>query len=429
MSYTDAKSIILESDDEVQLNKKEAFVMPVEGKTAVFLGAGASSADGAPRQSGLFEEYFLRCDPDSPENRRAMSILRERPGGERYRELYRELYRERRKRYDELERFFKDFFGLQVPATATSQCRFPTFEEVLGILEIAIEQNESFREWYNDELSATDGKRTIMYIHDQLILSIADLLKRLDSDVGVETYHRKLVRNLQTDGQLSCTDFISLNYDILLDNALIRQDITPDYHIEFDPPFILETGEHASILKLHGSLNWRYCPTCRSVLHTGTQKGTGGTHGKCRTPTIPIMIPPTYFKALSNLYLRQIWHAAEKVLVECQRLVFCGYSFPDTDVHVRYLLKRTELNRRADSAPPEIYIVNEHRAPPKDPHSRRGELERYHRFFRDKDRLHWVRNSFQDFAEVPDIVADPSHWQSYEDIRDMCEDSGMASPR
>jgi hypothetical protein len=116
---------------------------------------------------------------------------------------------------------------------------------------------------------------------------------------------------------------------------------------------------------------------------------------------VPIIIPPTYFKALSNLYLRQIWHAAEQTLLKCDRIIFCGYSFPDADVHVRYLLKRVEVN--VDRTP-DVFIVNEHEG--KGESDRQAEKDRYTRFFRDKAKIHWTRLSFEDFCENPMTLED-----------------------
>jgi hypothetical protein len=82
--------------------------------------------------------------------------------------------------------------------------------------------------------------------------------------------------------------------------------------------------------------------------------------------------------------------------MKCDRLVFCGYSFPDADVHIRYLLKRIEVNRQQT---PDVYIVNEHQG--KNENSRRMEQERYMRFFRDKSKIHWTPLSFEEFCERP----------------------------
>jgi hypothetical protein len=117
------------------------------------------------------------------------------------------------------------------------------------------------------------------------------------------------------------------------------------------------------LLKLHGSLNWLYCPTCISLTLTPRKKGVRefvyqpekGKCQDCEKMMVPIIVPPSFFKVMSNYHLQQIWHQAEKVLRDVKRLFFCGYFFPDADIHVKYLLKRAELYR---NKPFEIFIVN-----------------------------------------------------------------------
>ncbi|MDQ2085925.1 hypothetical protein RBH29_05665 [Herbivorax sp. ANBcel31] len=89
------------------------------------------------------------------------------------------------------------------------------------------------------------------------------------------------------------------------------------------------------------------------------------------------MIPPTYFKMMSNPFLIQIWNKAEYELRESEKIVFCGYSMPDADIHIKYLLKRGILNRRITK--PKIIIVNNHDSK-KDEIKNEEEL-RYRRLF------------------------------------------------
>ena len=363
-----------------------------KARTIVFLGAGASCADGAPLQGKLFQDYFLHCNnqPDSCSNHK----------------------------WDrELATFFHEFFGIDVDdLKSMAHADFPTFEEVLGIIELAISQGESFRYWGTSHTVDAQQKPRLQHIHDVLILLIAEILDhKLRSNA---THHPQLIRSLWGAGELRNTSFISLNYDILIDNALLQAqqdyDLDLDYGIEFmntrsewKKPRL---SKSLRLFKLHGSLNWLYCPTCRAIRITPREKGICRLKwepaeclcDRCLALAVPIIIPPTYFKALSNLYLRQIWHAAERDLQECARIIFCGYSFPDADVHVRYLLKRIEVNGETT---PDVYIVNEHEGKAQD--ARAAEQARYMRFFRDKSKVHWTRLSFEEFCKAPMAVEEP----------------------
>lgn len=366
---------------------------PAEPKTVILLGAGASCADGAPVQGQLFRDYF-QCYNDHQAGQ----------GHHQWDE--------------ELVVFFQEFFGIDVrDPNGIGTARFPTFEEVLGIIEIADSQKESFRDWGTAHIVSNHEQPRLQHMHDVLILLIAEILARKLGNQA--THHPLLVHSLHGAGWLPNTSFISLNYDILIDNALLRAkedcNLDLDYAIDFmnfgrdwKKP---RMSRSIKLFKLHGSLNWLYCPTCRAIRITPKEKGICYLKwkpeecacSKCETLAVPIVIPPTYFKALSNLYLRQIWHGAEKTLRECKRLIFCGYSFPDADVHVRYLLKRVEVNSRCT---PEVYIVNEHDG--KSGISRQMEKERYMRFFRDKSKVHWTELSFEGFCSNPTLVEGPT---------------------
>ena len=55
---------------------------------------------------------------------------------------------------------------------------------------------------------------------------------------------------------------ISLNYDLLIEQAMARREITPDYsivHRSGDPPNHPHEKAKVKLLKLHGSVNWAIC--------------------------------------------------------------------------------------------------------------------------------------------------------------------------
>src|SRR5437879_1967611 len=86
-------------------------------ETAIFLGAGASKTEGAPLQGQLFAEYFSSAD----------------------------FKRSRSKMDRELADFFLEMFKLNVKRGNMANITFPTFEEVLGLTDLAIMRKEAFR--------------------------------------------------------------------------------------------------------------------------------------------------------------------------------------------------------------------------------------------------------------------------------------------
>lgn len=306
----------------------------------VFLGAGASRAEGAPLQADLFREYFKRCKP-GPESKKGEKTL-----------------------YDRMKKFFNDFFGIDVERNAIDRASFPTFEEALGILEIAIKREEAFRGWIS---ASANSDIKIQRYRQSLIFLIGTVLERALR--GKAAHHRKLVQTLRQQRRLSKTAFISVNYEILIDNALMESEGI-DYGVEPEPSQNIysdslagPSSDRICLYKLHGSLNWLYCPTCISLTITPfTKSGAELVHEpkqceKCSGNVVPIIVPPTFFKVMSNHFLEQIWFKTDKLLRNAKRIIFCGYSFPDADIHIRYLLKRAELyNARGF----QIYVINYH---------------------------------------------------------------------
>jgi len=342
----------------------------------IFLGAGASASEGAPLKDALFRDYFLLSGEDPQEVHQEMNQM--------------------------LSSFFSAFFGIDVQDADLREISFPTFEECLGILELALNRQESFKNF-----SQTPERPDIQRLRQHLIFLIAIILNnKLRDSAG---YHIRLVKRLLHENKLRKTAFITSNYDILIDNALLdlfEEGIDLDYGVDFTN-FIREQNwtrprprESVKLFKIHGSLNWLYCPTCLSLTLTPKEKRVATLVFRpqpcpiCRSHMIPIIIPPTFFKVMSNYYLQEIWKKAEEHIKQARRIFFCGYSFPDADIHVKYLLKRAELNRRS---PLEIFVINNHEG--KTEHEKQGEKRRFERFFKDKQRVHYTELSFQEFCQ------------------------------
>ncbi len=316
----------------------------------IFLGAGASISEGGPSQAELFMEFFVGFNQNKF-NRYATAY--EGVGSE---EKLNDIY-------FSLHKFFNNFFGIKGHNINRLQNKiYPTFEEVLGILEFALKRQESFKR-YNFNAEEPDLQRIREYLIFLIALVLDESLREGHGN------HFKLLDQLEKENSLPNTCFISLNYDILIDKAIF------DFYKEYDLDYGIEftnyeksgdwhrprSGRTLSLYKLHGSLNWLYCPTCLSMTIFPEEKKAAQLVFKpqpchdCETKMIPIIIPPTFFKVMSNFHLQQIWRKAELALRQAKRIFFCGYSFPDADIHIKYLLKRAEIYKGSS---PEIFIIN-----------------------------------------------------------------------
>lgn len=158
---------------------------------------------------------------------------------------------------------------------------------------------------------------------------------------------------------------ISTNYDIVIDNALlfrknntnygvkIRQSISP---VEFGNGKIRASSLHGMplnmgsirLLKLHGSLNWLYCPKCDELDITPTKKGAAEYLNKeyellclntyCTSHYEPLIVTPTKFKIYENRILNEIWEISRYCISKADEIVFIGYSLPEADTEIRCLI-------------------------------------------------------------------------------------------
>lgn len=353
-------------------------------KNVIFLGAGASKADGAPLQNELFREYF--CMRKAKKHN--MNI-----------DLY-EGINEKYALIDEkieniIKDFFENFFGMN---SSLENSIYPTFEEVLGMLDLAISRKEYFFQickTYNLDSIKVENYQSIRL---SLLLAMSEIIDyKLDKSDG--HIHSKLISNLHDINNIS---FISTNYDILIDNAIVRNGLNIDYGFNLSVNKVQR--DVISLCKIHGSLNWLYCPVCKNIVTTNNEKGVlrlssnliDAKCPKCGSLMEAIIIPPSFFKDYQNLYLSNVWHNTESQLVDVDKVIFCGYSFPDADIYIKYLIKKAEILNQNNIT---YYIVNNHNG--KSIEDIKIEKMRYERFINNRNKVIYTDLSFEDFSSNP----------------------------
>ncbi|HMJ04883.1 MAG TPA: hypothetical protein VK474_01375 [Chthoniobacterales bacterium] len=147
---------------------------------------------------------------------------------------------------------------------------YPTFEEALGILDLAVARNQSLK-GFSIENTANSGR--IRFLRHHLVMLLTRVIN--DSLTTKRGLHDNLVANLVSAGLIDRVDFITTNYDILADNALgalqPTAQVSLDYGLEFSNFFDADSdwkrprNPRVYLHKLHGSLNWLYCPTCNEL--------------------------------------------------------------------------------------------------------------------------------------------------------------------
>lgn len=228
-----------------------------------------------------------------------------------------------------------------------------TAEELLSFIEIALHGSETWLPFAELREAFYD------FLFETLESLTRDSGFNGNKTAGIISRHQhncygKLVNNLLDIREKNC--FITFNYDLLLDKALSLNihHLLGDYNLDFATVNDYAAYERISnknraendvdILKLHGSLNWAHCPSCREIhlTHYQTYKFTFKKMcRKCKTALSPLLIPPAYRKHSERYGLDRLWKKAADILSIADSITIIGYSFPDGDVEVKWLFKRS----------------------------------------------------------------------------------------
>lgn len=264
------------------------------------------------------------------------------------------------------------------------------FEDIVGPLEIA----ESEEYWFHfggrkkaDKGAVLTNKAVLNSLDTWVAMALdpESLPKRpgkheKDSEARKKEYanfytpslssvlsYARLVSLLKELQVLEATAFVSMNYDILLDRVLhLSESHVPDYGIDafyegrkpesIDQP----AGRPVTLLKLHGSLNWRVCESCH-ILRDFRELTVwpNDTCIDCEENTgRPMLIRPTLLKDFRHRVWRDVWRKAGHVLASAQKWVFVGYSLPLADVWMLRLLAQSYKSGPSRSEPRRIIVVN-----------------------------------------------------------------------
>ena len=133
------------------------------------------------------------------------------------------------------------------------------------------------------------------------------------------------------DGPSTKNVFISLNYDLVIERAMSRLGLVPDYGTGLlrwnggQPQ-----GTRIKLLKLHGSINWALIHGENPMVYS-KYSDTGVAHP-------PLLVPPTWNKGSLHNVIRAVWADAVEELATATRIIIIGYSMPETDAHIKFML-------------------------------------------------------------------------------------------
>jgi len=173
-------------------------------------------------------------------------------------------------------------------------------------------------------------------------------------------------------------DIISLNYDLVIECILshifeVRKYGTSPYHSYRYPVSVIcnrggaptlgafpydknDRRFRPTFLKLHGSVNWFWSGVGVSdTIYCKTPEYN--TYDDIDAGLIPYIVPPVLEKNAfyNHIVLKFLWQEAHKLVEQADEIYIIGFSFPQTDLPVRFLFQSAlDMNVKI----PKIYIVN-----------------------------------------------------------------------
>jgi len=311
-------------------------------KTAHIVGAGLSHYAGLPLQSDFTKEILAARDFRPGPSREMVKLL---------------------------DDFVHDVFHLR---EAADPSQWPDLEDIFTFIDLSANTGHHLGPKYDPKALRRIRRvliaRTIRMLHQRF--------EKARKKQGPQW--KKLLRFIH---KLDVTQsrFISVNWDTSLE--LVLTQLHPNIPLSYGPRIraaifgddgkiqIVKQShaERIEISKMHGSVNWLYCDSCRDVfwfppretLRVAAQIvrkeeiGSGPRHSsmglQCRNCNMvelsTRMATFSFRKALDFPMFRQSWMTAEQKLRSCGRWVFIGYSLPAADYEFKHLLKRVELAR------------------------------------------------------------------------------------
>lgn len=236
-------------------------------------------------------------------------------------------------------KFLNDYFGKDPKNSLEAIDSYPTIDEITTLVDYAI----------NNQISLS-SKHTVVELYDikkELSFLIANTVEKSIKKNDIHNYFiGKLVKKKKQ------VNIISLNYDTLLDDAIIENYKKGTYEkINYGMNGDLTTTPKFNLLKLHGSLNWALCPFCQSIkiqknIISDIMQGCSSGCLECNNNYWePVIITPTLLKSYNIQMLNNVWLAASKAIAKSDTLVFVGYSLALSDYPIINLIKNSVSQR------------------------------------------------------------------------------------
>ncbi|WP_415905695.1 SIR2 family protein [Neptuniibacter sp. QD48_55] len=330
-----------------------------------FLGAGASYSDGVPLQKDIVPEILSPKDEefDNSELRKIVCA------------------------------FITNNFSYSEESNT-----YPSLETIFSYIDYFIDNDVALCKVYTLEKLRLLKESLVKLIYFITSKSAKSPLTKREREVkGRENdsvYSFLWERAIETNRNFS---IITTNYDNQIDDAFDRWLYPRHGLIDYCIDFLNYTKEDGLIgfdwwvnprepipdwdncdprpiklIKLHGSLNWKYCNCCSQAVLTPWNKHIDLDTGELPRfdpswmgdidnaelcprdgyPLSTLIVPPTHSKILKHPVVQNLIYEAQLEIRSAKKIVFIGYSFPDADIHIKAFFAK---NLRNDA---ELTVVN-----------------------------------------------------------------------
>lgn len=233
----------------------------------------------------------------------------------------------------------------------TDRSQIPDVTDLLSTLDWMIREQSSF----GPSLDPGDSPERsspgeLARVRDLVVQALCYSLGTYD-DLNTASTTRDFVQLMRPDDSL-----ITTNWDLLLDAArdtkfgTAPQDYGTTGNVVLEGATAPRSDERPKLLKLHGSLSWRYCQRCQRLVidplhHVAGERKKGATC-LCTCRFSELIVTPGFVREYRNVHLLTIWREALLTLARAPKWVFIGYSLPPDDVGIRTLLLKARCMRQ-----------------------------------------------------------------------------------
>ena len=261
-----------------------------------------------------------------------------------------------RPEYEKLEKYVRENFNLDILKKDIN------IEEIMTNLEIDIEKSDSYE---------------LIILRNKIINIIRETLNKLSekpfSEDSEYNLFYKMINNNDT--------ILTYNWDLLLDNVLGREIVVPDFSKIFelekkdnlqylvmwkkltgirdltwgktDIPYVNYKSE-GYYLKLHGSIDWAYCPNRDCSLYSKVfavnQLNKKHCCFECGSEVHYLIVPPVLNKDFRHIpFMKKVWNFARNEINMADEIIIWGYSLPPTDFYSKWLFRQVKENLKTVS--------------------------------------------------------------------------------